>query len=109
MCLPPSSQAPTNASTTPQAPPCPRNVAARQIRYNRCMTHLLRIYWFALLATLAIWGATGLFLGWQALFTVIVLTLLEATFSADNAVVNSKVLVTMSPFWQKLFMTVGIF
>lgn len=52
-------------------------------------------------------------MGWQmgltALFIVFVLTLLETTFSADNAVVNSKVLVTMSPFWQKLFMTVGIF
>ncbi len=44
-----------------------------------------------------------------AIWTVIVLTLLETTFSADNAVVNSKVLVTMSPMWQRLFMTVGIF
>ena len=48
-------------------------------------------------------------MGIGALFTVIVLTLLETTFSADNAVVNSKVLVTMSPMWQRLFMTVGIF
>lgn len=48
-------------------------------------------------------------MGLTALFVVLVLTLLETTFSADNAVVNSKVLVTMSPFWQKLFMTVGIF
>lgn len=70
---------------------------------------LLRIYWFAILATLTIWTLTGVFLGWGALFTVVVLTLLETTFSADNAVINSKVLVTLSPFWQKLFMTVGIF
>jgi hypothetical protein len=48
-------------------------------------------------------------MGLAAFFTVVVLTLLETTFSADNAVVNSKVLVTMSPLWQKLFMTVGIF
>ncbi len=70
---------------------------------------LLKIYWFAIAATLSIWIATGVFAGPEALFTVIVLTLLETTFSADNAVVNSKVLVTMSPAWQKLFMTVGIF
>lgn len=70
---------------------------------------LLRIYWFAGLSTLLIWAFIGVFMGWEALFTVIVLTLLETTFSADNAVVNSKVLVTLSPFWQKLFMTVGIF
>lgn len=70
---------------------------------------LLKIYWFALLATLIIWVLTGAYLGWEALFMVVVLTLLETTFSADNAVINSKVLVTLSPFWQKLFMTVGIF
>ena len=70
---------------------------------------LLKIYWFAISATFIIWALTGFYLGWGALFTVIVLTLLETTFSADNAVINSKVLITMSPFWQKLFMTVGIF
>jgi hypothetical protein len=70
---------------------------------------LLRIYWFAATTTLLIWFFVGWELGLAALFTTIVLTLLETTFSADNAVVNSKVLVTMSPFWQRLFMTVGIF
>ena len=73
------------------------------------MKQLLRIYWLAALSTLLIWIAVTIWGGWGALWTVIVLTLLEITFSADNAVVNSKVLVTMSPFWQKLFMTVGIF
>jgi hypothetical protein len=70
---------------------------------------LFKIYWFAALATLSIWVLVGWQMGLAALFTVVVLTLLETTFSADNAVVNSKVLVTMSPFWQTLFMTVGIF
>lgn len=73
------------------------------------MKQLLRIYWLAALSTLLIWIAVAIWGGWGALWTVLVLTLLEVTFSADNAVVNSKVLVTMSPFWQKLFMTVGIF
>lgn len=70
---------------------------------------LLRIYWFALSATLLIWVGTLVWGGWSALFLVMVLTLLEVTFSADNAIINSKVLVTMSAFWQKLFMTLGIF
>ncbi|HEX6258997.1 MAG TPA: DUF475 domain-containing protein [Candidatus Saccharimonadales bacterium] len=70
---------------------------------------LLRIYWFAITATLLVWIAAFWWGGPAALFTVIVLTLLETTFSADNAVVNSKVLVTMSPKWQRLFMTLGIF
>lgn len=70
---------------------------------------LFKIYWFAATATIIIWAAAALWGGWAALFTVVVLTLLETTFSADNAVVNSKVITTMSPLWQKLFMTVGIF
>jgi uncharacterized protein len=70
---------------------------------------LFRIYWFAALATLFIWVFVGAELGMKALFTVIVLTLLETTLSADNAVVNSKVLITMSPAWQRAFMTIGIF
>lgn len=70
---------------------------------------LFKIYWFAGFTTLIIWALVGWQMGVAALFTVLVLTLLETTFSADNAVVNSKVLMTMSPFWQKLFMTVGIF
>lgn len=72
-------------------------------------TGLFKIYWFAALATILIWGLIGWKMGLAALLTVIVLTLLETTFSADNAVVNSKVLVTMSPMWQRLFMTAGIF
>src|SRR4051812_15302611 len=75
---------------------------------------LLRAFAFAIIATLIIWGSVffwmgGTVSGWGALFTVIVLTALETTFSADNAVINSKVLVTMSPLWRVLFLTVGIF
>ncbi|MCL2174271.1 DUF475 domain-containing protein [Candidatus Saccharibacteria bacterium] len=73
------------------------------------MKSLLRIYWFASLATLAIWILVGWQLGLAVLFTVFVLTLLEVTFSADNAVINSRVIMKMSPMWQKLFLTIGIF
>lgn len=71
-------------------------------------SHPLRIFWFSglITASLAAWvlfhnGAVGLWL-----FTILVV--LEVTFSFDNAVINSKVLARMSPFWQKLFLTVGI-
>jgi hypothetical protein len=46
--------------------------------------------------------------GFSALITVVILTLLEITFSFDNAVINSRILVTLSKFWQNLFLTVGI-
>lgn len=68
----------------------------------------LRIYAFSALATAAIWIAVSLTMGWPGLVAVAVLTVLEVTFSFDNAVVNSKLLTSMSPFWQRLFMTAGI-
>lgn len=47
--------------------------------------------------------------GLPTLWLYIVLVLLEVTFSFDNAVVNSRILVRLSPLWQTLFLTVGIF
>ena len=76
---------------------------------NKISVHPLRIFWLSSLITIALgaWmlahgGLVGLWL-----FTILVV--LEVTFSFDNAVINSRVLVRMSPFWQKLFLTVGIF
>ena len=34
--------------------------------------------------------------------------MLEVSLSFDNAVVNARVLVRMSPYWQKIFLTIGI-
>lgn len=70
--------------------------------------NLLRIYSFPLFATILIWGLSLAIAGWHGFTLVALLTLLEVTFSADNAVVNSKVVATLSPLWQRLFMTVGI-
>lgn len=46
--------------------------------------------------------------GWQALLLCIVLGILEVSLSFDNAVLNATILRKMSPFWQKMFLTVGI-
>ncbi len=72
------------------------------------MTNILKHYWVAIFLTLAIWVGLGWQLGVSALVLGVILTLLEITFSFDNAVVNSRVLITMSPFWQRLFITLGI-
>ena len=37
-----------------------------------------------------------------------ILAVLEVSLSFDNAVVNATVLVRMSPFWQRIFLTVGV-
>lgn len=47
--------------------------------------------------------------GLPALWLFFVLALMEITFSFDNAVLNSRILARMSPLWQKLFLTLGIF
>lgn len=44
----------------------------------------------------------------QAAFTVLILTVLEVSFSFDNAVVNAKILGRMNAKWQRLFLTLGV-
>ncbi|MEK7639336.1 MAG: DUF475 domain-containing protein [Patescibacteria group bacterium] len=48
------------------------------------------------------------YVGIQAFFLVIILSVLEVTLSFDNAVVNAKVLERMSERWQRRFLTWGI-
>lgn len=71
-------------------------------------TGLFRIYGFSLVATIAVWAVVGIYGGLAAFISVVILTLLEITFSFDNAVINSRILVNLSKFWQNLFLTVGI-
>jgi hypothetical protein len=46
--------------------------------------------------------------GLTALFLVAILSVLEISFSFDNAVINATILRRMSRFWQTIFLTVGI-
>lgn len=52
--------------------------------------------------------ATWFEFGTEALVLVVILSILEVTLSFDNAVVNAKILRTMTPQWQKRFLTWGI-
>ena len=74
-------------------------------------SHPLRIFWFSGVLTVILAGVVGFYSdNWlQALWIFAILVVLEVTLSFDNAVVNSKVLATMSKFWQMIFLTVGIF
>src|SRR6185437_14365534 len=58
-------------------------------------------------------AVVGLVLGWlygggTGLAVTAILAILEVSLSFDNAVVNATVLVRFNPFWQKLFLTVGV-
>lgn len=75
------------------------------------MAHLRRLvlhHGIVIAITVLLWALVGWQLGVMALAITVILSILEITLSADNAVVNSRVLVRMSPLWQKLFLTVGI-
>ena len=69
---------------------------------------MLRIFGFSAAAT-ALTLLGGLVLGGPQVFLILaILVVLEVSLSFDNAVVNAKILVRMSPFWQTIFLTVGI-
>lgn len=71
--------------------------------------HPLRIFAFSGIITVLIGAFVVYQLGISMLWLFVVLAIMEVTFSFDNAVVNSKILAKMSPIWQKLFLTIGIF
>ncbi len=73
--------------------------------FNKVILH----HKIPMIITIVSWILVGYYMGAEAFFLVIALSILEVTLSADNAVVNSRVLVKMSPIWQKAFITVGIF
>lgn len=67
-----------------------------------------RIFAFSAISTLAILLSVLYSLGVSALVTVLALLVIEITFSFENAIINAKILTTMSKFWQNMFLTVGI-
>jgi hypothetical protein len=52
--------------------------------------------------------AVGVFMSPFAVIPLLILLVLEVSFSFDNAVVNAAVLERMSPRWQKTFLWVGL-
>ncbi|MBV6695986.1 DUF475 domain-containing protein [Kitasatospora aureofaciens] len=52
--------------------------------------------------------AAGVLWGAQGFGIVLILSILEISLSFDNAVVNATVLKRMNPYWQKIFLTVGV-
>jgi len=70
--------------------------------------HPLRIFFFSGLITISALVYVGVELGTAALLVATILILVEVMFSFDNAIINAKVLATMSKFWQTMFITIGI-
>lgn len=70
--------------------------------------HPLRIFAVSGTLTLLALGAVFYYMGPQAALLTLVLIVVELTFSFDNAIINARVLMTMSKFWQQMFLTVGM-
>jgi hypothetical protein len=69
---------------------------------------MFRIFgWSTAVTVAALIGALA-FGGPAYLAIVAILIVLEVSLSFDNAVVNAKILARMSPFWQTIFLTIGI-
>jgi uncharacterized protein len=71
-------------------------------------TMLLRTFGGSFAVTIAALVAAFFYGGPSALVLAAILGVLEVSLSFDNAVVNATVLRTMSAFWRKMFLTVGV-
>ena len=67
-----------------------------------------RIFGVSLAVTVVAMVAGYLHGALTALLLLAALALLEVSLSFDNAVINATVLQRMSPFWQQMFLTIGI-
>ncbi|MFC5143930.1 DUF475 domain-containing protein [Streptomyces aureoversilis] len=69
---------------------------------------LLKTFGWSFAITAAGLALAGVLWGWQGLAIVAMLCVLEISLSFDNAVINAGILRKMNPFWQKMFLTLGI-
>ncbi|WP_114423062.1 DUF475 domain-containing protein [Nocardioides houyundeii] len=69
---------------------------------------ILRTFGWSFAVTVIALGGAFLLGGPTVFALVLILCVLEISLSFDNAVVNATILERMNPFWQKMFLTVGI-
>ncbi|MBP9669527.1 MAG: DUF475 domain-containing protein, partial [Candidatus Pacebacteria bacterium] len=66
-----------------------------------------KLFLWPCIISVASLGLIGYLQGTAALFIAILLVALEVSLSFDNAVVNARVLMRMTPVWQQRFLTWG--
>ena len=69
---------------------------------------ILKTFGWSFAVTIIALVIAFLYGGPEALVLCLILGILEISLSFDNAVVNARILEKMNPFWQKMFLTVGI-
>jgi len=78
------------------------------VKFDLSSGSTLRIFLISGIITVGALIAVALGLGVEALIVALILVAVELAFSFDNAIINAKVLAKLSPFWQKMFLTVGV-
>jgi uncharacterized protein len=73
-----------------------------------CAGVFFKTFGWSLAITVIALVVAFLYGGPTALILCAILGVLEVSLSFDNAVVNARILERMNPFWQKMFLTVGI-
>jgi hypothetical protein len=68
----------------------------------------LRIFGWSYAVTIVALVVAFVYGSWEGLILAAILGILEISLSFDNAVVNATVLERMDPFWQRIFLTIGI-
>ncbi len=68
----------------------------------------MKFFLFPSAVSVVVLAGIALGMGWAAFFTAALLVVLEVTLSFDNAVVNARVLTSMSPVWRSRFLTWGM-
>jgi hypothetical protein len=69
---------------------------------------LLRTFGWSMGITVIGLAAAAYFWGADGFGIVLILSVLEISLSFDNAVINATILKRMTPFWQRIFLTVGV-
>ncbi|MEZ0091689.1 DUF475 domain-containing protein [Streptacidiphilus sp. EB129] len=69
---------------------------------------LLRTFGWSFGITVLGLAAAAYFWGADGFGVVLILSILEISLSFDNAVINATILKRMTPFWQRIFLTVGV-
>ncbi|WP_037906602.1 DUF475 domain-containing protein [Actinacidiphila yeochonensis] len=69
---------------------------------------LLRTFGWSLGITAAGLALAGILWGGQGVAIVAILSVLEISLSFDNAVINAGIVRKLNPFWQRIFLTVGV-
>lgn len=70
--------------------------------------HPLRIFGISLAISVIAVIAGYFYGGIGAALLVLLLIVFETSLSFDNAIINARIVEKLSPFWQKLFLTVGV-